>query len=512
VSTNATVHTGVTEARLQRVPTGPQVDVTDPALLTEDQYAAVARTTCGYRPTEYGNAQRLAVLFGEDVRWVPEERTWYVWNGRHWHPDATGELMRRAKTVARLLWHELPHVDHADRAPWVTHARKSESRQGLRAMIDLAASEKILSEREQAFTLTCTADDFDQNRSLLNCTNGTLNLTTGVLRDHRRDDMQRRITLVPFAADARSSDWERFLLESTGGDVELVGYLQLLAGATLLGHNRHDVLPVIFGPPGSGKSTFIQALIAPLGRQFADTASLETFSERRATSAARDDLARLEGLRLVACVEGERNHTLAAGLVKQITGGDTVAARRLYRSTRTWTPEFTLWIAVNERPRLHRDEEGMYRRIKAIPFENQVVDMDPTLRERLSDTQVTGPAVLAWAVAGAVRLAAWEGPLRDPQVVLEATEEYRDEQAPTDLVAWLEECCQTAGDDVKTPTQELRLSYEQWCDRSGRSPDSVRGWGTDMGRAFKRARTGSTRFYRGVQLLEDGSAVESSTP
>ena len=56
-----------------------------------------------------------AALFGEDVRWVPEERGWYVWNGRHWGPDVTGELMRRAKTVARLLWYELPHVGFDDR-------------------------------------------------------------------------------------------------------------------------------------------------------------------------------------------------------------------------------------------------------------------------------------------------------------------------------------------------------------------------------------------------------------
>jgi putative DNA primase/helicase len=450
------------------------------------------------------------VLFGEDVRWVPEERTWYVWNGQHWSPDASGELMRRAKTVARLLWHEVSLVERMDRDAWFGHWKRSETKRGLQAMVDLAASEKITTDDGRSFTLTCSADEFDRDRELLNCANGTLNLTTGVLAVHRREDMQRRVTLVPFEPDSRSPEWEKFLLECTGGDQELVEYLQLLAGATLLGHNRYDVLPVIFGPPGSGKSTFILALLSPLGRQYGDTAALETFSEQRATSAARDDLARLEGLRMVACVEGERNHTLAAALVKRVTGGDAVTARRLYRCTRTWTPEFTLWIAVNERPRLHRDEEGMYRRIKAIPFENQVVEMDPTLRERLSDPEFTGPAVLAWVVAGALRLAALDGPLVDPQAVMEATEEYREEQAPSDLVAWLEACCQIVGDEVKTPVQDLRASYELWCQCSGRVPDSVRAWGADMGRTFKRARTGSTRLYRGVELLSGGPVEDTA--
>ena len=493
-------------ALLHHLPSGAQVDIADAAILSEAQYAAVAQTTRTYRPTEYGNAQRLAVLFGEDLRWVHDERRWYVWDGQCWSPDDTGELMRRAKTVARVLWHEVPHVDHIDRDTWVRHAKRSETKRSLQAAIDLTASEKVVAADGHAFTLSCSSGDFDQDRHLLTCPNGVLDLATGELRSHRRQDMQRRMTAVPYEPGCRSELWERFLLDSTGCDQTLVDYLQLLAGATLLGTNRHDVLPVLFGPPGSGKSTFIQALVAPLGHQYGDTASLETFAERRASSSARDDLARLEGLRMVACVEGERNHLLAAGLVKQVTGGDAVSARRLYGTTRTWRPEFTLWIAVNEKPRLHQDEEGIYRRVKAIPFENQVVTIDPTLRERLSDPDTTGRAVLAWAVEGAQRLAALPGPLTDPDVVVEATEEYREEQAPSDLTAWLEECCLIEPEEVLTPTPDLRRSYEQWCHRSGRTPASTRSWGGDMSRLFKRGRTSTTRFYRGVTLREDASS------
>lgn len=496
---------GLDPDRLALLPNGRDVEVVDPEILTREQYHSAAAITHTFRATEYGNAQRLAALFGQDLRWVDDARSWYVWNGRHWAPDVTGELMRRAKTVARLLWWELPLVDDHERPTWFKHAKFSETKRGLQSMIDLAASEKIKT-ATGSVTLSCSSDDFDTDRDLLNCPNGTLNLVTGLLSPHRRDDMQRRMTLVPYARDATSADWEQFLLDCTGHDEDLVSYLQVLAGATLLGTNRHDLVPVIFGPPASGKSTFIRALLAPLGRHYGDTASLETFAERRASSSARDDLARMEGLRMVACVEGERNHMLAVGLVKQISGGDDVTARRLYMSTRTWRPEMTVWIAVNERPRMPQDEEGMWRRVKAIPFENQVPVVDHTLRDRLSDPQTSGAAVLAWAVEGARRLAAMTGPLVEPSAVVEAIEEYREEQGTDELTAWLDACCETVDDRLWTSVEKLRTSYERWCEDTGVAPQSGKAWGTAMGHRFKRGRRTSTRFYLGVQILTDEPA------
>lgn len=489
--------------RLRLVPPGANAEVVDPSLLTARDYAVAAIRTVGYRPTEYGNAQRLALLFGRDIRYVGDEHRWYVWSGTHWAPDVDGQLMRCAKTVARLILNELPNVDHHDREAWARHAKSSETRRGLQAMIDLAASERITVDGID-MVLTCSARDFDTHPLLLNCANGTLDLRTGDLQAHNRTDMLRRITPVAYEPDARSSMWEEFLTASLGDDVELQDFLQLLAGATVLGVNDHDLIPVLYGPPASGKSTFLGALQAALGPDYSTTANIETFTAHTPGDAPREDIARLEGRRMVSCVEVEHAQTLAVGLLKRMAGGDELTARALYQPSRTFRPQLTVWLAVNDLPRVPKDEAGLWRRVKVIPFENQVLAVDRTLRSRLSEPTSNGRAVLAWMVAGAVRLHQHTGDLVDPHAVAESTSEYREDNVGSPLEAWLATCCRHAEPDVLTPTKELRASYEAHCQATREMPVGLKAWGMAMGRNFAAHRSKAARYYRGIELAPPG--------
>jgi phage/plasmid-associated DNA primase len=92
------------------------------------------------------------------------------------------------------------------------------------------------------------------------------------------------------------------------------------------------------------------------------------------------------------------------------------------------------------------------------------------------------------------------GPLSDPAAVVEATAEYREEQTPGALVDWLAACCKDTDDRARTAIELLRASYEAWCVATGAPRLSMKAWGTEMGRAYKRGRTAKTRFYRGIRL------------
>jgi putative DNA primase/helicase len=185
---------------------------------------------------------------------------------------------------------------------------------------------------------------------------------------------------------------------------------------------------------------------------------LATFTNKRDPHGPQPDLARLSGVRLVTISEVESGGTMA--LLKRATGGDPIQTRSHHQETFEFTPQFTLWLMANDRPRVSDTDTGLWRRIREIPFSTVFNLPDPTIRQRLADPHVAGPAVLAWAVAGCL---AWrrEGLGDPPGQVAAATGEYRAEMDP--LSDFLEDCT-VAAPDAWTSSADLFDAYTRWAD------------------------------------------------
>ena len=244
--------------------------------------------------TDSGNGERLARKFSGAVRYCAPQRCWFVWTGRRWEPDQTGEMLRRTKEIARELYAEASRLEDTEqRKACVEWARKSESADRRKAVLFLAQSEP---------GIPVLPSEFDADPFALNCLNGTVNLKTGEIREHRSADLITRICPVQFDGAARSELWERFLEDSIGGDRELRDFLQRAAGYSLTGSVCEEVLFFVHGPAASGKSTFLESLKASFG-DYAKVADFESFITRRDAGAIRNDIAELAGRRFVVSIE-----------------------------------------------------------------------------------------------------------------------------------------------------------------------------------------------------------------
>jgi hypothetical protein len=137
------------------------------------------RTAPGFNLTDLGNAERLVDEHGDDLRYVPQ-LGWHIWDGRRWRPDGDGEVHRRAKTTVRQIAAQaLTHLEGDDRTRQLKHAIRSEGRPRFEAMVAVAETET---------EVVVTVDDLDADTFALNTLTGTVDLTTGGLRPHARDD------------------------------------------------------------------------------------------------------------------------------------------------------------------------------------------------------------------------------------------------------------------------------------------------------------------------------------
>lgn len=424
---------------------------------------------CGpFALTDLGNAERLVAMHGRDIRHVPG-LGWLMWDGRRWSRDRTGALPRFAKLTARAIYHDAANCDDDEERKRISAwAKTSESGPRLGAMVSLAATEQ---------PVVALPEHLDADPYLLTVLNGTISLRTGEARPHDRAHLITKLAPVTYDPDARSEKWERFLHRATNGDAELAAFIQRLAGYTIAGVTDEEILAFPHGPGATGKSTCVEAIKATLG-DYAATADFETFLARRGEGGARNDIARLQGARLVVSVEVDDGAKLAEGLIKQLTGGDTVTARFLYSEAFEFLPAFTLWLVANARPRVRAGDDAIWRRILQVPFVVVIPpeERDPDLKRALRTEPTEQTAILAWLVQGCLE---WQRRGLDvPERVRNYTEEYRQENDP--LAEWITDECEL-GANHWTPAADLRTTYERWCDDAGSKPlDAGRAWGNAL--------------------------------
>jgi putative DNA primase/helicase len=223
---------------------------------------------------------------GEDVRYCYLWGKWLVWTEARWERDDAGRVHRLAKETVRSIYGEAAAAEDEDqRKALAQHATRSEAEARIRAMLELAKSEVPVS-----------PDELDADPWLLNADNGTVDLRTGDLREHRREDLMTKIAPVEYDPNASAPVWERFLERVLPG-ADLRAFVRRASGYSATGDTSEQCMIINHGTGNNGKSTFQEALTAALG-DYAMRAPTEMLMAKR-SGGAPNDVARLKGARFV---------------------------------------------------------------------------------------------------------------------------------------------------------------------------------------------------------------------
>jgi len=446
-----------------------------------------------YAYTDTGNAQRLVDMFGDNIRYSYQNKTWIFWDGKKWQDDSTGEIKRLADMCLDEMRKQAFALDDKERQEemlrWV---HRSSSSKGKTAMI---------TESQHIGDVPVLMDAFDKNKDLLNCQNGIVNLRNGELIAHDPNYMLSKISYAEYnPTDAVVPErWLKFLDEITDGNKELQKYIQTAIGYSLTGSIREQCLFFCHGNGNNGKSTFLDIISNVLG-SYASNAQSETVmasNKYGSGGGASTDIARLKGARFVTTVEANEGVKLNEGLIKQLTGGDKVTARFLYGREFEYIPEFKLWLGANHKPIIRGTDLGIWRRIHLIPFTVQIAaaKIDKGLRNKLLGEL---PHILKWAVDGCMM---WlKDGLEIPECVRTATEEYKQEM---DILAQFCELCITTDYTSRVKAGELYDIYCHWADENHEYKMSNAKFGKEFLKKFpEKVRTADGYAYRNISFTQ----------
>ena len=398
--------------------------------------------------------------------YVVEKKQWMIWNGCYWEAD-------QCAYIKKLAYHFVQEAKAAlvDQKSFTdaTNLSSFESVQRLENISKFAAINRAVK-----------ASEFDTDPFVLATKDKWIDLRTGQPSNPNPNMLVSKAISVSYEPKAECPVFLNFLNDVFENNQELISFVQQAVGYSLTGSTSEQCLFIMIGDGANGKSTFINVINKLLG-SYGTTAASHTLIANGGGSIG-DDLVDLIGARLITVSETEEGQSLAEAKIKQMTGGDTLKARPLYGTFVEFSIIGKLWLATNSLPQINNTDHGIWRRIKAIPFNRTFMakEQDKNLSDKLLEEL---PGILNWAIQGCLE---WQkDELQTPQIIEDQVAEYKS--AMDSISQFIQDECEL-GKEHSHAASKFFQAYRDWCSGAGRKPQSQT--------AFKRSLEKLTGVYQ----------------
>lgn len=472
----------------------------------EDEYAFVLETLYGLDPAynsryggnDLGFGRLFADVFKDIARYVPDRKKWYVYDGSRWIPDIeSAKTIELCKALADAIGHYTADLkDPEARNFWFDMSKKWNTRRNRDIYLKEAQSVYPISMRE-----------FDANKYLLNCKNGTLDLKTGEFKNHCPEDKLSKIAPVNYDKYARNERWLSFIKEVMSYDEEKAIFLQKILGYGISGDTRHECMFFLYGETTrNGKGTLMESVLSVLG-DYGMATRPETIAQKQNVNSQgpSEDIARLAGIRFANISEPSRGLYLNTAQVKSMTGNDTLNARFLNENSFDFRPQFKLYVNTNYLPVINDLTLFSSGRVIVIPFDRHFEEweQDKSLKEEFGTDEVKS-AILNWLIDG-FNLLQTEG-LKLPDIVKKAIREYEYE---SNKVVQFKDECLTEFTGYKLRTKEIYETYKRWNEKNGYYAESYKNFLPELRKIGKVDRQRPSDGGDKVSILEGFKLVEN---
>ena len=453
--------------------------------ILENDVKKIKRNFYSYDDT--GNAERFFGSYGDAVRYNFNRKVWHFYDGKVWVVDQQGMIQKLVSDVIVKMKDEpifVPEGESEEEMQKVfqKHIKSSRSNKSRKNMIEVVQH-----------LIPIQPHVFDKSLDVFNTQNGYLDLKTGVLHEHHKDKYFTRISPVEYTDKSDCPMWEEFLETIFNGDKSLINYIQAAVGYSLCGSTEEQVMFILYGNGRNGKSVFLNIITELFGNYTANI-SPDALMTKKANGGANSEIARLDGVRLATTSESSDGDRLAEGLVKQLTGGDTITARFLYGNEFDFTPQFKLWMTTNHKPIIRGTDDGIWRRLAIIPFTKQI-PLDKVDKNLTNKLKRELPAIMNWALEGHLKWRSFG--LQEPKIVRDQRSDYRKEM---DVIeCFIDDCCET-GKGKQIKSKILYETYRDWAKENGQYSMNSTKFGREVSKRFEKKREATGYHFQEIGL------------
>lgn len=454
--------------------------------------------------TDIGSAMLFSAVFKNKHRYNVTAKDWFFYDGQRWILDREGLRARKsAKELSKALSiyavNCLPDEDEKHKEQYLKYALMWTYSRTRNAIIQDSRDLNFISNEE------LDADDY-----MLNLQNCVLVFHEDKVEkhEHSADLLLSKIANTEYHPEARCERWEQFLDEVMQGDKEKIHYLQKLFGTCLTGDVRLEKMWFLFGSTTrNGKSTMIERIADVLG-DYSKTIRPETLAIKNNPDSrtASPDVAKLAGTRLCVCSEIPKRMPLDVGLLKTLTGRDTIVARFLHQDEFQFVPKFKMICNTNFLPVVSDNTIFKSDRVQVVSFDRhfEETEQDKTLKDKLSTKEALS-GILNWMIDGWIAFCR-EG-LEVPEAIKKSTMDY--EASSDKLQNFINECLAEA-EGKNISIKETYAHYEKWCSENGYHVENKQNFISDCkakGIYKERGMVGGSQvrnIIKGYEFVEEG--------
>ena len=389
-------------------------------------------------------ARMFSEKFGDNLRYNFDTKCWMIWNGKYWQYDVSNSVKIMVEMIAEDIRANIRHLIDANDIRAVNNA--------VNYLLSKRGKENLLSEAQHL--LPIDESRLDNNDYLFNTKSGVLDLKTGNVLEWNRDYYITKYVDIELDKSFPEKFFN-FLEEIYEGNIDLMEYVTNLFAYCLSGDISEQEIYFFVGDGANGKSVLFELMNRIFGG-YSRTASADLLIDKAMQTNCKSELAMLKGVRLVFMSELDTNQKLKMSIVKNITGGNEIVAKFLYKNEFTYIPKYKVLSATNHMPRVSEDDNGSWRRIKKIDH-NRVFakkDQDKKLIDKLYQERGAILNLLFERCPNVLK-----NGLKSPSCVDLSVKTFRENE---DILSrWISECCESSVEGEYAG--DLFANFRQYC-------------------------------------------------